>query len=38
MLALSLFFFIFCLIACLGVPLMYALIATTLGMILFAGT
>jgi len=36
MLALSLFF-IFCLIACLGVPLMYALIATTLGMILFAG-
>ncbi len=36
MLALSLFF-IFCIIACLGVPLMYALIATTLGMILFAG-
>jgi C4-dicarboxylate transporter, DctM subunit len=36
MLALSLFF-IFCFIACLGVPLMYALIATTLGMILFAG-
>lgn len=36
MLALSLFF-IFCFIACLGVPLMYALIATTLGMILIAG-
>jgi C4-dicarboxylate transporter DctM subunit len=36
MLALSLFL-IFCIIACLGVPLMYALIATTLGMILFAG-
>ena len=36
MLALSLFF-IFCVIACLGVPLMYALLATTLGMILIAG-
>ena len=36
MLALSLFF-IFCAIACLGVPLMYALLATTLGMILIAG-
>jgi C4-dicarboxylate transporter, DctM subunit len=36
MLALSLFF-IFCVIACLGVPLMYALLATTLGVILFAG-
>lgn len=36
MLALSLFF-IFCVIACLGVPLMYALLATTLGVILIAG-
>jgi len=36
MLALSLLF-IFCAIACLGVPLMYALLATTLGMILIAG-
>jgi C4-dicarboxylate transporter DctM subunit len=36
MLALSLFF-VFCVIACLGVPLMYALLATTLGMILIAG-
>ncbi len=36
MLALSLFF-IFCVIACLGVPLMYALLATTLGVILVAG-
>jgi len=36
MLALSLFV-IFCVIACMGVPLMYALLATTLGMILFAG-
>ncbi len=36
MLALCLFF-IFCVIACLGVPLMYALLATTLGVILIAG-
>jgi C4-dicarboxylate transporter, DctM subunit len=36
MLALTLFF-AFCVIACLGVPLMYALLATTLGMILIAG-
>ncbi len=36
MLALILFF-VFCVIACLGVPLMYALLATTLGMILIAG-
>lgn len=36
MLALTLFF-VFCVIACLGVPLMYALLATTLGMILIAG-
>lgn len=30
-------FIVFCLVACMGVPLMYALIATTLGMILIAG-
>jgi len=36
MLALTLFL-IFCLVACAGVPLMYALIATTVGMIAIVG-